>query len=79
MLNGFYERHQADLQGYPGGQKAFEEISLNTYMRDQLSKASKQDDQGNYVDQRTAMLIGIPMSRHGLSWPGHHQGRIPSG
>ena len=59
VIKGFYERHQADLQGYPGGQKAFEEISLNTYMRDQLSKASKQDDQGNYIDQRTAMLIGF--------------------
>ena len=63
VLN-FWQRNQQELAGYPGGQKAFEEIPLSTYYRDEIAKASVKKEEGTPpkfipMDFFSAQLLGI--------------------
>ena len=46
IITNFWKRNQQELEGYPGGQKAFEEIPLSTYCRDEIAKASVRKEEG---------------------------------
>lgn len=64
IIANFWDRNQQELDGYPGGRKAFEEIPLSTYCRDEIAKASVKKEEGTpprYIptDYFSAQLLGV--------------------
>ena len=58
IMQGFYQKHEESLRGYPGGEKGFQ-TALHSTIRDDLAKASIPNDKGNAGDPITAMLVAV--------------------